>query len=484
MAKKNLKNFKAPFYTPKPKQQLFHESGANECFFGGSKSPGKSKAIVEDATIYALQFPGSDPHLFRESYDILADTLIKEFKESIPKELYTFNEQRHEARLVNGSVLKFRFLENVDDAKRYDGRSIPYVGVDELTKHDEETIQILLSCNRSAKGWPVMFRATGNPGGKGHGWVKDRYVEPTDKGKHTYIDEITGNLIQFIPATVYDGILVERDPGYVKRMENLPEIKRKALLYGDWDVFEGQYYSNFGPRLEEKPFHIPPHLLDDGFGTSNAYGSMDYGWGLDGVSSFSYWYKDPYGVCHKLFNWWRKGMSVAEQADDLYDYIKSFPFTSSIMPSVVFCDSNMFSKPNLEKEGEKAPIDFFRERFGGKTLWVPANKNRIHGAVLLHAAFEPDPLTKEVMFRYWPEYNKTFEDCIKKMIHDPDRPGDALKHKKDDWYDDCRYGWVGLKSQMNVSTPQPQVRTSPPRENINAIVARKAERNEIGVTGI
>lgn len=481
--KSKQKALKIP-YEPSEKQLVFHSSGANECFFGGAKGPGKSHAIVMDALSYALQFPGSDPHLFRENFPILEDTLIKLWKENVPSELFTFNEQKHEARVHNGSVVKFRYCDGFDAALSYDGRSIPYIGVDELTKHEEKTIQQLLSCNRSAKGWPVMFRATGNPGGIGHAWVKARYVTPTDYGKHTYTDSVTENIIEFIPATVYEGILTTKDPKYIRRLENLPEAKRKALLHGDWDVFEGQYFSNFGIHLEEKPFWIEPHMLNDGHGTSNAFGSIDYGWGMEGVSSFTYWYKDPYGVCHKLFNWWRKGMNGAEQADDLYDYVKSFPFTGGILPSLVWCDNNMFPKPNLEKEGEKAPIDFFREKFGTGTLWVPANKNRLHGAEMLLAGFGPDPITKELLFKYWPTYNKTFEKCIKERIHDEDRPGDVLKTKDDDWYDDCRYGWLGLKSLGVVTKTETDRPPPPPRENINSIVARKAERNEIGVTGI
>jgi len=206
-----------------------------------------------EALAYALEFPGSDPHLFRETYDDLEANLIREFKDRVPQALYDYNGSKYVARLKNGSEIKFRHVAGPEDARRYDGRSIPWIGVDELGKHSKETIQFLRSCNRSAKGWPALFRATGNPGGQGHMAVVERYIRPTDYGKKTYIDPITGQTVQFIPANVYDGVLTDKDPMYVKRLENLPEKEKQAFLYGNYDIFEGLFF-DFDPSV---------HVIDD-----------------------------------------------------------------------------------------------------------------------------------------------------------------------------------------------------------------------------
>lgn len=259
-------------YVPSPKQILFHITGVPEVLYGGAKGGGKSTALVMDALAYALEFPGAQVYLFRETYDDLEANIIAEWKKRVPSELYKYNETKHIAYLVNGSEVKFRYVRNYKDAEKYQGRSIDYIGVDELTKHEERSIQELLSCCRSAKGFPPTFRATANPGGIGHKWVKRRYIAGTNYGQEDYLDPGTGNKIKFIPSTVYDNpTLMKNDPNYVKRLENLPEEKKKAFLYGDWDVYTGQAFPEWKESIHVvEDFEIPSHwrrwrTLDNGY---------------------------------------------------------------------------------------------------------------------------------------------------------------------------------------------------------------------------
>ena len=199
-----------------------------------------------DALAYALENKGAQIYLFRETYDDLEANIIREWQEKVPSELYTYNASNHIAKVNGGSTVSFRYIRNIDDAFKYQGRSMDYIGVDELTKHLYKAIQILLSCLRSPKGFKPLFRGTCNPGGEGHLWVKQRYIEPTKYGKQMIVDQITGNRIAFIPAQVYDNtVLMENDPAYVRRLENLPEDERKAYLFGDWNVFAGQYFKEW-----------------------------------------------------------------------------------------------------------------------------------------------------------------------------------------------------------------------------------------------
>ncbi len=220
-----------------------------------------SCALVMDCFAYGMTYKGAVCYLFRETFDELEANLITEWKAKIPQELYKYHESKHIATLINGTKVYFRFCDCVEDAAKYDGRSIDYIGVDELTKHLQEEIQILLSCLRSPRGYPPRFRATSNPGQKGHKWCKKRYVDPTRKGARMYRDKKNGNSIAYIPATVYDNkILMQNDPAYVKRLENLPPAKKKALLHGDWDAYEGQAFEEFDKNVHViRPFVIPDH---------------------------------------------------------------------------------------------------------------------------------------------------------------------------------------------------------------------------------
>lgn len=265
-------------YDPNPKQDRFHRCGQVEVVYGGAKGGGKTCALVMEGLAYGMEYAGATIYFFRETYDDLESNIIAEWKKRVPPELYKYNETKHTAVLYNGTVVRFRYIKDKRDAEQYDGRSIDAIFVDELTKHEEASIQQLLSCLRSPLGFPARFRASCNPGGIGHNWVKKRYIIPTNKGNNEIEDSVTGNSIAFIPATVYDNeAIMMNDPAYVRRLENLPPKKKQAFLHGDWDMYDGQAFEEFDEDVHIiKPFAIPEHWhrwisVDNGFTDSFAW---------------------------------------------------------------------------------------------------------------------------------------------------------------------------------------------------------------------
>lgn len=438
-------------YKPKPKQLTFHQSTADECFFGGAKGPGKSLALVMDAFEYALAFPGSDPHLFRESYDELEGNLIKQWKDHVPSDFYVFKETKHEARIrTNGteSVVKFRYVTDPVNAKRYDGRSIPYVGIDELAKHERATAQILMSCMRSAQGWPVMFRGTGNPGGQGHKWVRDRYVHRTNYGRTIYTDPESGNSVQFIPATVYDGVLTENDPKYVKRLENLPEKERRAYLHGDWDIFEGMFFEQFGPHLKAPgcPRLLPSDCI--------LYGSLDHG--TTAPTSFGLWWEDYTGRPHRIWTYyypWDKENNPAQDKRTTHAHalaiangIRNIRWTHGRPPKVVVADPSMWTKVRNDETFQASPIDYyqdvFSEVFSGfrdyRTAFVKANNDKAPGCEVMQEMYN----TKDGVPNsfYWDvRENEPYELLIPLQQHDNRNPEVYDTKLEDHIADDTRY---------------------------------------------
>jgi hypothetical protein len=133
-------------------------------------------------------------------------------------------------------------------------------GFDELTQFSESQYLYMFSRGRTIDAEiPTLFRSTSNPGGIGHVWVKNRFVDCATPGK-THVDRATGLSRVFIPAIIYDNpTLVDNDPGYISRLEALPDIEKRRLLHGDWSIFEGQVF----PELSQlthgcQPFDIPP----------------------------------------------------------------------------------------------------------------------------------------------------------------------------------------------------------------------------------
>lgn len=311
-----------------------------------------------EALAYGLEYAGAEMYIFRETYDDLEANIIREWKEKVPKEVYSYNESKHMAALINGTVVKFRYIRNFADAEGYQGRSMDWIGVDELTKHEEKSIQVLLSCLRSPKGFPPRFRGTCNPGGIGHVWVKERYILPTNYGDTTYKDEITGSKIAFIPAKVYDNnVLMDNDPAYVKRLENLPEAKRKAFLDGDWDIYEGQFFPEYKREIHViEPFVIPEHW--------DRYTTKDYG--LDMLAN--YWIAvDTFGNGYVYKELYESNLIISEAARR----IKEVNGNDTIKLK--------YAPPDLQgrrQDTGKSAFDIFREH--GETL-IQSSNNRVNG---------------------------------------------------------------------------------------------------------
>ena len=112
----------------------------------------------------------------------------------------------------------------------------------------------------------------------------------------------------FIPANVYDNeVLMQKDPGYVKTLEALPEDRRRAYLYGDWDVFAGQYFPEFDRRLHvTEPFVVPKAW--------RRYVTLDYG--LDMLAA--YWIAvDLQGFAYVYRELYEKDLIISEAAERL-----------------------------------------------------------------------------------------------------------------------------------------------------------------------
>ena len=138
---------------------------------------------------------------------------------------------------------------------------------------------------------------TCNPGGVGHEWVKRLFITKRYENGENPED------YTFIAARVYDNrALVEQDTGYVKMLENLPEDLRRAWLDGDWNVFAGQYFSEWSEKTHVmEPFPIPAHW--------RRYFAMDYG--LDMLAG--YWIAvDTTGRAYVYREIYESGLIISE----------------------------------------------------------------------------------------------------------------------------------------------------------------------------
>lgn len=202
----------------------------------------------------------------------LIDKTLNYYPRIYPKAKY--NGSSHTWRFPSGAQIIFGSLNRPQDKIQYQGQAYDFIAFDELTHFTQEEYEYLKSRNRpNGPGTRVYMRATANPGGVGHGWVKDRFITAgapmtTIREEASWVDPEgkthTGEQSRiFVPSSVFDNqILMHNDPMYVQRLASMPEAERNALLYGDWDSFSGQVFTEWRNDPAHYQDRIGTHVID------------------------------------------------------------------------------------------------------------------------------------------------------------------------------------------------------------------------------
>ena len=267
-------------WKPQPVQARFLRRSEYEALYGGAAGGGKSEALVMEA-LRQVHIPHYRALILRKTYPELSELIGKSlsyYPRVFPRA--KFNETRHRWTFPSGATVEFGAMHRTQDKLKYQGRAWDFIAFDELTHFTWEEYSYLFSRNRpGGPGTRVYIRASANPGGVGHGWVKERFLSPAPPGTRIVSEQTVrgrdGRLVTvtrdrvFIPARVYDNkILLRNDPNYIANLSLLPEAERRALLDGDWDSFSGQVFTEWrdDPAHYDdrrfthviRPFAIPP----------------------------------------------------------------------------------------------------------------------------------------------------------------------------------------------------------------------------------
>ena len=257
------------------KQKLFIDSLAFETLFGGAAGGGKSYGQLIDALLYSLKYSKSKQIIFRRTFPDLERSLIRVSLEIYPKSICSYNSSKHVWTFENGSIIDFGYIDSEKDVYQYQSAEYDVIRFDELTHFTEYTYIYMISRCRGANNYPKMIKSSSNPGGIGHNWVKERFIDIGEPNKihNCKLNEETletGTRI-FIPSLVTDNsFMLTYDPNYIKRLDNLPEKERQALKFGNWDIYDGMFFPEFNRKIHViEPFVIPEHW--------DRYIALDYG---------------------------------------------------------------------------------------------------------------------------------------------------------------------------------------------------------------
>lgn len=152
----------------------------------------------------------------------------------------TWNGGDYRFTFPSGATLSFGYLQSSMDKYRYQGADFQFIGIDELTQIPEEDYRYLFSRLRKPNEGPLSkvplrMRAASNPGGKGHKWVKRRFIErlPSEDDPDDTAERARRRI--FIPAKLSDNPHVDQET-YVANLGELDPETRAQLLEGDWDA--------------------------------------------------------------------------------------------------------------------------------------------------------------------------------------------------------------------------------------------------------
>lgn len=270
---------------PGPQHRLI-ACPVEDVFYGGARGGGKTYGLLGDWIMHAHSYSENARGIFfRRSFPELEEVQDQASK-LYPALGATFNVSKRIWIFANRAQLKMRYLDRDADADKYQGHAYTWMAFDELTNWaSAKPIDKLRACLRSG-GAPIpkSFRASGNPGGIGHNWVKGRYIDPAPPLK-PFFDVESDVWRVFIPSRLEDNAaLLKNDPDYWKRVKAATygnDALERAWRYGDWDIVAGGMFDDLWRRDIHviEPFDIP----------ASWYVDRSFDWGSARPFSVGWW---------------------------------------------------------------------------------------------------------------------------------------------------------------------------------------------------
>ena len=397
----------------------------------------------------------NNPHarmlLVRRSTEELRE-LISVSKQLYPKAVpgIKFMERDKTWVAPSGATLWMSYLDRDDDVMRYQGQAFNWIGFDELTQWPSNYAWSYMRSRlrtTKASGLPLYMRATSNPGGPGHQWVRRHFLDPSAPGEAFWATDEYGETIQwpkghtregeplfkrkFIPATLFDNPYLSEDGMYEANLLSLPEHQRRQLLEGDWDVNEGAAFPEFNRRSHVvEPYEIP--------NSWTKFRAADYGYGsYTGVV----WFAVVPGSEQLVV--YRELYVSKVIATDLADMILDIESEESIRYGVL--DSSLW-----HNRGDTGP-SLAEQMIMKGCRWRPSDRSkgsRVAGKNEIHRRLQVDEFTEEPRL-------VIFNNCthlisqLPSIPLDKKNPEDVDTHSEDHLYDALRYG-VMTRPRSNI----------------------------------
>ena len=430
-------NTEVVFRPNKGPQVDFLAAPEKEVLYGGAAGGGKSFAMLVDLLRYASNGNHRALLLRRTLAELteLVDQSRKLYPKAFPGAI--FRESKNTWSFPSGATALFSYVDKDNDVTRYQGQSFTWIGVDELGQYPTPYVWNYLRSRLRTTDPEIQtyMRASANPGGVGGWWLKKMFVDPTIPNEPFWATDIDSGKVlrygpnhpehadeplyqrRFIPARLTDNPFLMESGEYEAMLLSLPEVERRRLLEGDWDVADGAAFSEFDRSVHVvEPFEVP------------------YNWPR--LRAADYGYSSPSCVLWGAVDWDGNIFIYRELYDKGYTGETLARIINALEENDPLMQISVLDGACWSKHGTGPSIAESMIRNGVR--WIPADKNRIPGKIELHRRLAIDERTDEPKL-------KIFSTCTNLIRTLPTIPlsktnSEDVDTKSDDHaYDALRY---------------------------------------------
>jgi phage terminase large subunit len=389
--------------------------GPTEIGYGGARGGGKSHWLMVQMGVDDCQrFPDLKCVLLRKvgrsNKENFEDLRRKAFRH-LPHE---YSASNGVLTFENGSRILIGHFQHEKDIDNHLGLEYDVVGIEEATTLSASKYDAIRTFNRTSKNWRPRIYSTTNPGGVGHAWYRKQFILPFQTRTQTET--------RFIPARLTDNQFTNQ--GYRRQIERLTGWKKRAWLYGDWDISSGQFFTTF---------RQPIHVLND-FDEGRAmewFAALDYGFSHYTAALLGC--QDGDGNIFIVDEHAERNWVIERHAAAIHAMLKRH--------QIVLPGRGISSRYHRQLARFVAGTDMFSKQNDGTTtasqysrLGIslrPAAMDRVNGwAEILRLLGDPDNGVPAHLFIH--KRCGRLIDCLPNLVHDPYRPEDVLKADSDD----------------------------------------------------
>ena len=229
----------------------------------------------------------------------------------------------------------------------------------------------------------------------------------------------------------------------MKSLDSLPEDKRRAFRDGDWDIFKGQYFSEFRRDIHV----IKPHKVEFGF---KKFICGDYGYS---APSAIYWcYTDYDGKIFVYRELYKKQLTYENLMKEI---IRMTP-QDEVIDYMVFDPAIWAKKGETELSGIEIMEDTYRAIKDKMPLMIKGNNERVIGWNLMREYLKPVADEYGMKSARLQIFN-TCENLIRTLpglIYSETKAEDCDTNGDDHGPDSLRYGIMSRPSKsVDVNNP-------------------------------